>query len=87
MPLSIIERQKSRYGWEFIFMGANIDAVSAAKSFGISPDRAVQYKSDSKGTRLNFKVMSEAVCSFRRDEPVGAQWKEEIERDVAMRGE
>ena len=63
---SMIERQKEKYAWEFIFMGANIDAVKVAGGFGISADRAVSYKSDSYGTRRNFKAMSRMVLSMRR---------------------
>ena len=61
----MIEHQKEKYHWEFLFLGANIDAVSVAGSFGISPNRAVRYEHDAKGTRLNFEVMSNAV-SFAR---------------------
>ena len=50
----MIERQKSKYGWEFLFLGANIDAVETARTFGISEDRAVKYHSDSKGTTVFF---------------------------------
>ena len=60
-----IERQKEKYGWEFIFLGANIDAVQTAGRFGIAPDRAVDYLADSEGTKLNFKVMASAVATFR----------------------
>lgn len=51
----MIERQKSRYGWEFLFLGANIDAVQTAGRFGISEDRAVNYNCDSRGTMLNYR--------------------------------
>ena len=57
----MIENQKTKYGWEFIFLGANIDAVQTAGNFGISADRAMDYLGDSKGTNLNFKVMSKTV--------------------------
>lgn len=55
-----IERQKTKYGWEFIFLGTNIDAVQTAGRFGIAPDRAIDYLADSEGTELNFKVMASA---------------------------
>ena len=61
----MIEHQKSKYAWEFMFLGANIDAVATAGSFGISADRASNYVSDSVGTQLNYKAVSEAVSSFR----------------------
>ena len=82
----MIERQKEKYGWEFLFLGANIDAVETAKSFGISADRAVRYKSDSAGTQLNYAVVSDAICSMRCNRSVGAEWKTAIENDYAKRG-
>ena len=77
----MIERQKSRYGWEFIFLGANINAVETAREFGIGADRAVTYRSDSKGTRLNYDVISDAVCRMRASQPLDADWKARIEKD------
>lgn len=53
----MIQRQKSRYGWEFLFLGANIDAVKTAEQFGIGADRAVNYHADRAGTALNFTVL------------------------------
>ncbi len=53
----MIERQKERYGWEFLFLGANIDAISVASRFGIAPDRAVTYCPDGEGTRLNYEAV------------------------------
>lgn len=82
----MIEQKKEACGWEFLFLGANIDAVTAAGNIGISPDRAVRYNSDSYGTKLNFTAMSNAVCAFRRSKSVGAEWKSEIEEDYAKRG-
>ena len=58
----MIERQEERYGWEFIFMGANIDAVKEAGRIGIRPSRAVRYECDEEGTALNYRVMSDMVC-------------------------
>ena len=83
----MIEQKKEACGWEFLFLGANIDAIAAAGSIGIAPERAVRYKSDSRGTKLNFGAMSNAVCAMRCNIPPGAEWKEEIEADVAARGE
>lgn len=80
-----IERQKALYGWEFLFLGANIDAVGTAASFGIGADRAVTYNSDSVGTRLNYEVVGEAIRSLRSDVPLGAEWKERIEEDCRRR--
>jgi len=82
----MIEHQKSKYAWDFIFLGANIDAVTTAGSFGISADRAANYVSDSAGTQLNYKAVGEAVSSFRKFKKVDSNWKEEIERDYKKRG-
>lgn len=81
----MIERQKEKYGWEFLFLGANIDAVKTAKHFGISEDRAVNYHSDSEGTQLNYEVLSEAICSVRCSAPLGADWKKRIDEDYSKR--
>ena len=83
---SMIEREKSRYGWEFIFLGANIDAAAEAKRFGISADRAVNYKCDTVGTALNYEVISDAVRSVRACQPLAADWKSRIDEDVKKRG-
>ena len=82
----IIQRQKEKYGWEFLFLGANIDAAAEAKRFGISADRAVNYKCDQEGTALNYEVISEAVCSVRASRPLRADWKKRIDEDVMKRG-
>lgn len=71
----MIERQKSRYGWEFLFLGANIDAVQTAGRFGISEDRAVNYNCDSRGTMLNYQVIGEAISVFRNDARIDESWK------------
>jgi uncharacterized protein YegL len=81
-----IERQKSRYGWEFIFLGANIDAVETAARFGISRDRALDYVPDSKGTEINFKAMSAAVMSFRESGAVDEASFAEVRSDYKKRG-
>ncbi len=75
----MIEKQKEKYGWEFLFLGANIDAVETAKTFGISEDRAVTYHADGCGTRKNFDAVSETVCSVRASRPIASDWKCEIE--------
>lgn len=82
----MIERQKRRYGWEFIFLGANIDAVETARRFGIDSDRAVSYRSDHEGTRLNYEVISDAVTHLRCEAALPADWKERIEEDMRRRG-
>lgn len=82
-----IQRQKSQYGWEFIFLGANIDAVETAERFGISADHAQNYHADSEGVELNFRVMSEAVASYRQCSVMPKGWNEEIQKDYKKRGE
>ena len=83
---SMIERQKSRYGWEFLFLGANIDAVQVAGRFGISEDKAVNYHCDEAGTALNYRVLSEAICHVRSSRrPLSASWKKEIQEDFENR--
>jgi len=81
-----IERQKKKYGWEFIFLGANIDAVETAGRFGISADRAQNFHADGEGIELNFRVMSEAVATFRDRASMPQGWNEEIQKDYKRRG-
>ena len=82
----MIERQKKNYGWEFLFLGANIDAAAEARRFGISEDHAVNYKCDEEGTALNYEVISDAVCAVRASRPLSADWKKRIDEDVKKRG-
>lgn len=81
----MIERQKSKYGWEFLLLGANIDAVETARAFGIAEDRAVNYHADSKGTRLNYEVVGSAIAGVRCGAPMSADWKADIEADFEER--
>lgn len=81
----MIEKQKERYGWEFLFLGANIDAVETARHFGIGADRAVNYHSDSRGTKLNYEVVSEAICAVRCSSPLSQDWKKRIDEDFERR--
>ena len=83
--MQMIEKEKSKYGWEFLFLGANIDAVETAKHFGIGADRAVNYHSDHEGTLLNYEVVSEAICSVRCSRPLGKAWKQRIDEDYEGR--
>jgi uncharacterized protein YegL len=82
----MVEHQKSKYAWDFIFLGANIDAIKTANSFGISADMATNFVSDSAGTQLNYKIVSEVVSSFRKGKNVDKSWKDEIEKDYKKRG-
>ena len=61
----MVERQKKEYGLDFLFLGANIDAIEVAGRFGIAANRAINYKCDSKGTQLNYEVLSRTVSEFR----------------------
>ena len=81
----MICHQQKKYGWEFLFLGANIDAVETAGRLGIAPERAVNYHSDSQGTRLNYEAVSRAASSVRASAPLGAGWKAEIEKDYRNR--
>ena len=81
----IIERQKEKHGWEFLFLGASIDAVETAKCFGIGADRAVSYHSDHKGTQLSYAVLSEAVSAVRCSVPLGTSRKKRINEDYESR--
>lgn len=85
----MVERQKNKYGWEFLFLGANIDAIGVANRFGISEDRAVNYECDSRGTEVNFNALS-AVVSRVRSAKAGSRanldhWKDDIEQDYRKR--
>jgi len=88
MVKTMITRERTCQGWEFIFLGANIDAVETASRYGIVPDRAVDYVPDRKGTTLNFRTMSEAVREYRSspDGVISDKPFEAIRRDKKERG-
>jgi len=75
---AMIENQKKELGWEFLFLGANIDAVETAKDFGITKEFAVTYCADEEGTALNFDCVSEAVSDVRASRPMSVNWKDRI---------
>ena len=81
----MITRQQQKYGWEFLFLGANIDAVETAKHFGIGSDRAVRFHNDRKGVALNYETVSRTVGSMRMSQPIEEDWKADIEADFASR--
>lgn len=83
---AMIEEEREKYGWEFVFLGANIDAVETAGRFGIAADRAVDYVPDGAGTELNFQAMSETVACFRATGAVPAAPMEAIRKDMKKRG-
>ena len=82
---AMIRRQQEHYGWEFLFLGANINAAAEAKRFGIQEDRAVRFHCDRSGTALNFQVIGEAVSSVRACQPLSADWKQRIDEDYNAR--
>ena len=83
-----IEEKKTKSGWEFLFLGANMDAVSEAKKFGIDEDRSVTYENDSVGVAVNYRVVEEAICCMRsapRMSDMDGSWKQKIEEDFNRR--
>lgn len=82
---TMIANQKKQYDWEFIFLGANIDAIATAAKYGIHEDFAVEYHADSEGTQVNFEALNEAVTTFRQGGKVSKTWKKEIEKDFERR--
>lgn len=81
----MIEYQKTNYGWEFLFLGANIDAISTAARFGIGKDRAANYNADKEGILLNYQVINETVSYLRTSHKIADNWKERIEEDFKRR--
>lgn len=86
MVKAMITRQKEQYGWEFLFLGANIDAAREAARFGISADRAADYHADSTGTQVAYQAVCATVCDFRASRPVTTSWKSKIQKDFEKRG-
>ena len=83
----LIEERKEKDNWEFLFLGANIDAIGAAKDLGIDSSRAVRFKSDKKGTAKNYEVLNEAIKEIRGGYQLNDSWKNGIEEDVKNMGE
>ncbi len=82
---SLISQTKEQYGWEYIFLGANMDAALEAKKFGIDANNAVDYHADSAGTELNYMVMSEAISSVRKTKSLGKKWRKQMDDDFKAR--
>ena len=82
----MIERQKEKYGWEFLFIGANIDAVETARRYGINEDRAVNYNADAKGTGILYESVACAVSNVRRCASLDNSWREKMDNDYEKRG-
>ena len=82
----MIEHQQEKYSWEFLFLGANIDAAKEAARFGITEDRAANYHADSVGTAVIYEAVSEAVCNVRASRPMSREWKRNVDADYQKRG-
>ena len=83
---AMIQRQKEKYGWEFLFLGANIDAAKEAARFGIDADHSANYHADRVGTAVIYEAVSKAVCSVRAARPMSKAWKRSIDEDYKKRG-
>lgn len=81
----MIEYEKEKYGWEFLFIGANIDAVETAGAFGINADRAVNYHADSQGTSIVYDAVEETICCMRACAPIADDWSDCIDEDYKNR--
>ena len=81
----MVERQKEEFGWEFLFIGANIDSVETAKHFGISEDRAVNYHADKPGTRVLYEAVAETVSCMRSNQKIKSSWGKKINEDFESR--
>ncbi len=81
----MVEHEESKYGWQFVFLGANIDAFAAAGAIGIRPERATNFYSDADGMRLGFDAVDHAVSSARMHAPIAASWKKDVEEDYNKR--
>ena len=81
----MIQYQKERYDWEFLFLGANIDAVQTARSYGINQDRVANYHSDKEGTKLNYEILSDTISELRQTKTIQTNWKDRIDKDFNSR--
>ena len=82
----MISRQQAKYGWEFMFLGANIDAAKEAARYGIKKKMAVNFVCDRQGTALNYASVSDAICCMRTENAVGTAWRDKIDADYKHRG-
>lgn len=84
----LIDKRRRKRDWEFLFLGANIDAIGTAASMGIQADHATSYLSDSQGTQLSYAAVSAAALQFRSCSEAGIspRWKASLEQDVQARG-
>ena len=81
----MIEKEKEAYGWEFLFIGANIDAVETGSRFGIDRGHVANYKADARGTGILYESVTHAVSQVRRRAPLAADWNRRMEEDLAQR--
>ena len=81
----LIEMETEKYGWEFIFLGANIDAIKVASRFGIRAERAANYHCDKEGTELNYSIISDEIMNLRMNKKISPNWKDLIDKDYAKR--
>ena len=81
----MIEHEKEKYGWEFLFLAANIDAVETASRIGIRRDRAVDYHADSRGTEVAYEAVAQTVCAQRMGAPIAADWCHAVKNDFLQR--
>jgi uncharacterized protein YegL len=82
----MIELRREKCGWEFLFIGANIDAVETASRYGIGADRAVNYNADGEGTHILYETVAKAVCNVRASAPLSEDWSQDINADYERRG-
>ena len=82
----MVRHEQEKYDWEFLFLGADMDAISAARSFGIREDRAVRYSKERVGTRLNFEVVGETISHFREAKGISADWCAPIAENYQKQG-
>ena len=82
----MISKERNKYGWEFLFLGANIDAVRTAGNLGIDRDRAVDYVADSCGMELNYMALSQAISAVRDNKPLDNEWRKQLDLDFSRRG-
>ena len=81
----MVEHEQEKYGWEFLFLGAELDSIRAARSYGIRADRAARYTRDRRGTELNYRVVSETIANVRHRVEITPDWSADIEEDVRSR--
>ena len=81
----MVKKEQEKFGWEFLFIGANIDAVETAKHYGFREDRAVNYRADKVGTKVVYETVAEAACSFREEKMLAPSWSNKINDDYNAR--